>query len=198
MPKKKSIKLSVANFLREVGQVTNYLVHIQSTPDLKDSDKTRCHDYAIIWLYRSFENLMLDSLSGAINNDTSTLSTSTGFAFPKHLSIEVCQFLITGRGYFDFKGRDGLIKKAREYVPENHYLIIALKKPKYKTALEQLVVLRNLAAHNSDQAKQSALKALNLKRLSSAGSWLKVGERFGTITGLLVALAGEIEVAAPY
>ena len=141
---------------------------------------------------------MLDSLSGAINNDTSTLSASAGFAFPKHLSIEVCQFLVTGRGYFDFRGREGLIKKVREYVPETHYLVVALKKPKYKTALEQLVVLRNLAAHSSDQAKQSALKALNLQRLSSAGSWLKVGERFGTITGLLVALGNEIEAAAPY
>ncbi len=198
MPKKKSIKRSVANFLRNVGQVTNYLVRIRSTHDLKDSDKTRCHDYAIIWLYRAFENLMLDSLSGAINNDTSTLSASTGFAFPKHLSIEVCQFLVTGCGYFDFKGRSGLIKKVREYVPETHYLVIALKKAKYKTALEQLVVLRNLAAHNSDQAKQSALNELHLQRLSSASSWLKVGERFGTITGLLVALADEIEASAPY
>jgi hypothetical protein len=198
MPKKKSIKLSVDNFFRELGQVTNYLVRIRSTSDLKDSDKTRCHDYAIIWLYRAFENLMLDSLSGAINNDTSALSASAGFAFPKHLSIEVCQFLVRGRGYFDFRGREGLIKKVREYVPETHYLVIALKKAKYKVALEQLVVLRNLAAHNSDQSKQSALKALNLKRLSSAGSWLKVGERFGTIAGLLAALAGEIEAAAPY
>lgn len=198
MPKKKSIKLSVANFLREVGQITNYLVRIQSTSDLKGSDKTRCHDYAVIWLYRAFENLMLDSLSGAINNDTSTLSTSAGFSLPKHLSIEVCQFLVTGRGYFDFRGREGLIKKVREYVPETHYLVIALKKAKYKTALEQLIALRNLAAHGSDQSKRSALKVLNLTRLSSAGSWLKVGERFGTITGLLVALAGEIEAAAPY
>ena len=198
MPKKKSIKLSVANFLREVGQITNYLARIRSTPDLKDSDKTCCHDYAVIWLYRSFENLMLDSLSGAINNDTTTLSASAGFAFPKHLSIEVCQFLVTGRGYFDFRGRVGLIKKVRECVPETHYLVIALKKAKYKAALEQLVVLRNLAAHNSDQAKQSALKALNLKRLSSAGSWLKVGERFGAIAGPLVELGSEIEAAAPY
>lgn len=198
MPKKKSIKLSVANFLREVGQITNYLVRIRSTSDLKESDKTRCHDYAIIWLYRAFENLMLDSLSGAINNDTSTLSASTGFTFPKHLSIEVCQFLVTGRGYFDFRGRDGLIKRVREYVPETHYLVVALKKAAHKTALEQLVVLRNLAAHNSDQAKSAALKALSLKRLSSAGSWLKVGDRFGTITGSLVVLAGEIEAAAPY
>ncbi len=198
MPKKKRIKLSVAYFLREVGQITNYLVRIQSTSDLKDSDKTRCHDYAVIWLYRAFENLMLDSLSGAINNDTSTLSASAGFLLPKHLSIEVYQFLFTGRGYFDFRGRDGLIKKVREYVPETHYLAITLKKTKYKSALEQLIALRNLAAHGSDQARQSALKVLNLTRLSSAGSWLKVGNRFGTITGLLVALASEIEAAAPY
>ena len=72
---------------------------------------------------------MLDTLVGALNNDTSTLSTRTGFSFPKHLTDEVCRFLVTGRGYFDFKGRDGLIKTLKQYLPDDHYLVEVVSKP---------------------------------------------------------------------
>ena len=47
------------------------------------------YSYAIIRLYREFESLVLDALVGAINNDTTTVSTTTGVKFPKHLSTEV-------------------------------------------------------------------------------------------------------------
>jgi hypothetical protein len=88
-------------------------------------------------------------LIGAINNNTVTLATKTGFGFPKHLTDEVCEFLIVGNGYFEFKGRSGLISKLKEYVPDDHYLVKIAKKPKYKDTLDQLYSLRNFAAHES-------------------------------------------------
>ena len=62
-------------------------------------------------------------LKGAINNDTSTLSQTVNIEFPKSLSDAVCEFIVTGGGYFDFKGRDGLIKTLKDYVPSNHYIV---------------------------------------------------------------------------
>jgi len=47
------------------------------------------HEYAVIRLYREFESLILQGLVGAINNDTSTLSATSGVQFPKHLTDEV-------------------------------------------------------------------------------------------------------------
>ena len=57
-----------------------------------------------------FEQLMLFAIVCAINNDTKTISDSTGVEFPKHLTDEVCEYLVLGGRYFDFKGRDGLIR----------------------------------------------------------------------------------------
>jgi hypothetical protein len=107
MPKKKSIKGSANEFKAETDKILAFLT---APAGLGDEHVSWCHDLAIIRLYRAFESLMLDALVGALNNDASTLSTRTGFSFPKHLTNEVCRFLVTGRGYFDFKGRDGLIK----------------------------------------------------------------------------------------
>lgn len=106
--------------------------------------------------------------------------------------------LVVGSGYFDFRGRDGLIGTVKKFVPDDHYLPTAIKKRKYKTTLERLTGLRNFAAHASQQSKKSALEATGRERMSSAGAWLKVRKRLQSIANRLKELATEIEDGAPY
>lgn len=195
MPKKKSIKGSANKFKTETEKILAFLT---ASAGLGDKYFSWCHDLAIIRLYRAFESLMLDALVGALNNDTSTLSTRTGFSFPKHLTDEVCRFLVTGRGYFDFKGRDGLIKALKQYLPDDHYLVEIVSKPKYRSSLELLSAARNYAAHESQQSKSAFKKATGQDRVGVAGSWLKRQNRFQTIADRLKAMADEVRVEAPY
>lgn len=195
MPKKKSIKGSANKFKTETDKILAFLT---ASAGLGDEHVSWCHDLAIIRLYRAFESLMLDALVGALNNDTSTLSTRTGFSFPKHLTDEVCRFLVTGRGYFDFKGRDGLIKTLKQYLPDAHYLIAIVSKPAYRDSLERLTAARNYAAHESQQSKAAFKKATGQNRVGAAGSWLKRQTRFSEIANKLKAMADEIHAAAPY
>lgn len=141
---------------------------------------------------------MLDALVGALNNDTSTISKKTGFSFPKHLTDEVCRYLIIGNGFFDFKGRSGLIKKLKQYLPDDHYLVQAVSKPAYQDALDKLSSARNYAAHESQQSKDAFRKATAQERVGTAGSWLKCGNRFNQIAERLKQLAMEIHDEAPY
>lgn len=195
MPKKKSIKGSANEFKAETDKILAFLT---ASTGLGDEHVSWCHDLAIIRLYRAFESLMLDTLVGALNNDTSTLSSRTGFSFPKHLTDEVCRFLVTGRGYFDFKGRDGLIKALKQYLPDAHYLIAVVSRPGYRSSLELLTSARNYAAHESQQSKSAFKKAADQDRVGAAGSWLKRQNRFQNIAGKLKAMADEIHAAAPY
>ena len=196
MPRKKSVKHSAQDFRIAADEITTFLTSVSNGQTAEHI--SWLHNYAIIRLYREFESLVLDALVGAINNDTATVSSTTGVEFPTHLSAEVCEFLITGTGYFDFKGRAGLIKTLKDFVPDAHYLVTTIKQPTYKDALEQLSALRNYAAHESDQSKRSALKAIGGKRIASSGAWLKRESRFQTIANRLKALATAIENAAPY
>ena len=118
--------------------------------------------------------------------------------FPKHLTDEVCEFLITGTGYFDFKGRSGLIKTLKSFVPETHYLVATIRKPVYKEALERLTSLRNFAAHESQVSKRAALEAIGGTNLSSSGAWLKRQKRFAGIARHLKAISTELNGHAPY
>lgn len=194
--RKKSIKYSTTAFNREVDKIINFLA--TATAGRTDEHITWMYNYAIIRLYKEFESLMLDVLVGAVNNDTSTLSATTDVVFPKHLTDEVCEFLITGTGYFDFKGRSGLIRTLKSFVPDAHYLVTTVKKTAYTSTLDKLSALRNFAAHESEVSKRAALEAIGAKRLSSSGAWLKKQNRFAEIANSLKALSTELHCLAPF
>jgi hypothetical protein len=195
MPKKKSIKLAADAFVDNVEEIQGFF---HGTEGLNEAYKEWCADYAIIRLYLEFEVLMLKTLVGAVNSDTQTISESTGIKFPKHLSEDVCKYVVVGTGYFDFKGRDGLLRTLRKFVPKTHYLYKIIKSSKYKNALEQLSALRNYAAHRSKQAKKAALLATGSAKIGSAGSWLRVGNRFDTLFSSFTDLSKKIKKQAPF
>lgn len=196
MPRKTSVKLASCSFRTAADSITTFISEV--SPSQSDEHISWLHNYAIIRLSREFEGLMLSTLIGAINNDTATLEETTGIEFPKHLTDEICEFLITGTGYFDFKGRSGLIKTIKSFVPDDHYLHTTIKKAAYRSALDRLSALRNFAAHESYPSKRAALEAIDGERISSSGAWLKRQERFDSLVTSLKALATEIENAAPF
>jgi hypothetical protein len=197
MARKKSGRKAAQRFRTAADDITAFASAAVSS-GLTAQQITWCHDLAVIRLYREFEQLMLEALVTAVNNDTSTISTTIGLAFPKHLTDEVCEYLIVGAGYFDFKGRDGLCAVIQKFVPNTHYLVTTVKKPAYKAPIERLSALRNYAAHGSASAKAAAMKATGAQRLASAGAWLKAGNRLQQIVDPLKVLASDIELAAPY
>lgn len=197
MPRKFSVSGTAKEFISEADLIVEYLEGICNT-SLSDEHISWCYDYAIIRLYREFEGLVLWALVGSINNDTSTIAAESGFEFPKHLTDEVCFYLVTGTGYFDFKGRSGLISTLKKYLPDNHYLITTTKTNKFKDHIDMLCALRNYAAHESPQSKRAALAAVGQHRMGSAGSWLKRQDRFSRLAEKLKELAQKIGDEAPY
>jgi len=110
----------------------------------------------------------------------------------------VCEYLVTGGGFFDFHGRDGLIRQVKCYVPDSHWLLTAVKKLAHKETLDRLVALRNFAAHESPASKRKALDAIGQRKVGTAGSWVKKQGRFSRLAAGLARLADDIEAAAPY
>jgi len=196
LPKKKSIKYAAQQFAVKAKASRAYVV--TASRDLSDDHASRVYEGAVISLYRDFENLVLEALVGAINNDTKTISSALGVEFPKHLTDDVCRYIITGPSYFDFKGREGLIRRTKQYVPVDHYLVGILKDPTYKAWLDRLCALRNHAAHASPQSRKAVLDSIGQLRIGSVGSWLKCQGRFSAMVDCLVRLAKDIEDKAPY
>ena len=194
--RKKSIKRAAEAFCQETDAIQAFLTTVAI--GRSKEHESWLYEYAIIRLYRGFEALIREALVGAINNSTATLSSRTGIQFPPHLSNEVCEFLVVGNGFFDFKGRDGLIGTLKQFVPDTHYLVGVAKSAKYRTSLERLAAFRNLAAHESTVSRTRAKAAITQERMGSAGSWLKRQGRFTSIADSLKDLALELKDKAPY
>src|SRR6266581_6104041 len=131
VPRKKSGKKAAQKFRQALARIEAFTREIDSS-NLSDQAVSWAYEAALIKTAVAFEQLMLDCIVAAINNDTATISARTGIGFPKHLTDEVCEYLVTGGGFFDFKGRDGLIKTIKGYVPDNHWLLEAVKQAQHK------------------------------------------------------------------
>lgn len=88
------------------------------------------YEAALIKTAVAIETLMLDCLVSAINDDTSTSGEANGVAFPRHRNDELCEYLVTGGGYFDFKGgQSGLVRVIKKLVGTEDYLYRVVKGP---------------------------------------------------------------------
>jgi hypothetical protein len=197
MSRKISVKRASLRFIKELEAIEEFL-EIPAISSLSAEHRAWCYDYAIIRTYRGFEEVILKTIIAAINNSPATISHATGISFPRHLSQDVCRYLVLGNGYFDFKGRDGLIGKLRRYLPENHFLVRSVKDETLKQSLERLSSLRNLAAHDSIQAKRAALKSTGQQRLKSTGHWLLKHRRCFKITNDMKLFAADLWRSAPF
>lgn len=201
MPRKTSGKAVAASFLKSLDRLDEYVDEVEAS-GLGDQAKTWAYEAALIKLYVAFEKLMLRGLVACINNRTeATISTKTGIKFPKHLSDPVCEYLIIGDGYFDFRGYSGLIRVLKTYLPDSHWLIATVKDSLGHEVVDRLVALRNYAAHESEKSKATVKQAVgNSKMASSAGAWLKreKGRRIKRMTADLRELGVAIDGRAPY
>jgi hypothetical protein len=197
MPRKKSAKTAAKRFIDQTTALIGFAQSVDAS-DLSARGRTWAYEAGLIKLAVAFETLMLEALVCATNNDTGQMSATLGVWFPKRLTDEVCEYIVTGGRYFDFKGRDGLLGTIKGFVGDEHYLYVLVKHHRYKSTLEQLIALRNFAAHESSSSKRAALTALGRAYLSSAGSHLKTQDRFTSLAQSLATLAGEIETVAPY
>lgn len=199
MPKKKSIETSARKYIEELEKVEQFL---DIEKDFRLSEKEYAewiYELGLIKVYRAFEGLMLECLVGALNNDTNLLSSHTGISFPKDLSKAVCEYLVVGSGYFNFRGgRDGLLKELQKFLPADHYLVDIVKNKVDKDILDRLVAFRNYAVHSSEVAKNKAKKIAQVRKISEAGKWMRTQGRLKEIISKLKELANNIKDAAPY
>ena len=196
MSRKKGVKREATKFIARADALILFVESVNGS-GLSAQDATWAVEGALIKLAAGFEQLMLHSLVGAVNNDTSSLTAITGVTFPRHMTDEVCEYLVTGGRYFDFRGRDGLIKTLRQYLLTTHYLVQDVSNPARKQSLDRVIALRNFAAHESVESGRMA-RAATGTRMSAAGAWLKRQGRFRVLALDLRQLAVAINSHAPY
>ena len=195
--KKIDIAGKVEAFEKSKADIDSFLVSTKTgKTKLGHEHVCWCYEYAIIRLYCAFEQLMLDTLTAVLNKNPKTFEDKTGIKL-KAIQNDLAEYIIVGNGYFDFKGRDGLIKIVKSYVADGHWLIKIVTDDHYKDSLEQLSAFRNYAAHSGNAAKFRARKVTGKGKIAKCGKWLSTKDkgktRYQIIAENLSGLANEIK-----
>ncbi len=156
------------------------------------------YDYAVIKVFKDFEELLLSTIVGLINNEAPYIASSTGHNGTKSVRKKEAETLFIGNRYFSFNGQNGLLKQIKRFFPPNHWFINILSDTKYKSTFDILIPLRNFAAHSSKIAKKNAMTAVGIQQLGSSGAWLKVGSRFQNIIDDLKDISTRIKANAKF
>ncbi|MEU8835185.1 hypothetical protein [Streptomyces sp900116325] len=197
MARKKSSRLAAEQFIEASNRIWDFTQECVSA-GLGKQAVTWAYEMALIKIALEFEKLMLGFLVAAVNRDSSTFSAAKGVDFPPHMNQAVCEYLITGGGFFDVKDRGHLLGHIKKCVGADHPLYAAVAQAKYRSSLDLLMPLRNFAAHESPQSKKAAKAAAANSRMSSAGAHIKIGSRLWDLMADLERLANDIADAAPY
>lgn len=173
MPRTMSVLLAASAFLSETREILQSVSRSRAVAvrsGLGGSFEKSFYDYGIIRLHAAFESFVLKALVGVINQRPNALTGKTGVSFPLNMWKAACEFLVTGGGYFDIRGRDGLIRTLKQLLLDDHYLVEIAADQDYREAIERLWALRDLAAHKSACSKAAALRAVQAKNMPSAGA----------------------------
>lgn len=188
-----NIQTVSGEFSSSIREITSYTERCNQVFADEKKYLSYCYENAIIMLYKAFEQFVLRSMIACLNHDHSYFQEKHGIKLGKHINDDICEFLITKGGFFDFRGKSGLYKVLNEMIGADHTIATTFKKAEYKDTIDQLCTIRNYAAHNSYQSKQAVLKTFNLQRISSAGSFLKQQHRFENIANRLLELAEDVK-----
>jgi hypothetical protein len=176
--RKKSAEVSLTGLQKQISEIRTFLVDAEASA-MPIRSLSRCYDQAVIWCYRAFEEFVLDVLVGQINRSPANLYASVGVSFGKNPTAAQCEYLLVGDRYFDFRGHSGLVDVVKKASGRGSAIENAVKVTKHRQCFEILTGLRNYAAHQSDQSKNAALRAMkhwepDRKNLGSGGIWLRV------------------------
>ena len=180
-------------FIRNMNEIEGYINRCKTVFSGEDKYLSFCYENAIIMLYKAFEKFILRTMISCLNHDHSHFEEKYGIKLGNHINDDVCEFLITKGGYFDFKGRGGLNKILNATIGSNHNVGKTIKNNKYGKTIDQLCSVRNYAAHNSTQAKKTVMEVYGLERISSPGSFLKKQNRFSALIAGLTELANDVK-----
>jgi hypothetical protein len=197
MVRKVSVKKVGRDFQAECTDIERVLQGAK-TANLGAAFMSSIYDYAIIRLHAAFESFIFRALVGVMNNNTRSVSAATGVFFPRHLTGDVCEYLVTRGRYFDARGRSHLIDVLQGFLPPTVYLVQVVRDSRFQDSLDKLWALRNFAAHRSGKAKRAALQVASAQNMSSAGAWLKNHGRYDAIVRDLTQLSNEVITGAPY
>jgi hypothetical protein len=139
-------------------------------------DKTEILESSIIRICALWEAFVEDELIDCLNLDSSKFSEYLKLDLPKHLSRSLCEAILIGSRYLDFKSVGDIKGFANKVLPDDVNPFRLIKTNPTAKRIDEVYVMRNYLSHYSSKAKralrQMYKKSYNLERFREPGDFL--------------------------
>jgi hypothetical protein len=124
------------------------------------------------------ETLLIDCL----NKDSSALAKYTGIPLDKHMKRPVCEAIVSGLHYFDFRNVGSLTHRSKQILARRHNPFLAIPKDAAHR-IDEFFIFRNYLSHYSSAARRSVMhvyqRSYGRKRFMEPGAFLYAAQRRG-------------------
>ena len=155
--KKPQIRYIFDTYFVHIYRYTDLLGRIRNSKELNLLNKREIHEAYVINILVAWEVFVEELFVYCLKQDTSRYAQSRGLILPRKVSADLAKSMISGIGYFDFKGTSHIKKIAiGNLAPRNNVFSVM---PKHDCGLiDMFVSMRNYIAHRSRNARRSLEK----------------------------------------
>jgi hypothetical protein len=160
-----------STFLTEVLDSNTLVTHAAERHEILDTSVLRL---SALW-----EMLVHRDLVSCVNRDSSALAKSLGLRLPKHLSRDLCEGVLFGTRYLDFRSVRELQQFAKRHLTTRANLFTHIP-PGASQHIDSFFIIRNLVSHYSSFAERSYVRMLKteygFERSRAPGDFLMARE----------------------
>ena len=175
--RKASVKVTFEHYFWWMDWYVEFLSKIYSAKrviGIRD-EKTEIFEAFVFKIHTTWEVFVEALLIDSLNRDTSQYAKYMNRPLPKHLSRNICEIMLLGLGYLDWKGATQLRAKTKNILVPEHNPFQKIPKTSIKK-IDQFYTIRNYLAHYSIVAGRSLSKMyknnFKMKNFSQPGEFL--------------------------
>jgi hypothetical protein len=191
----------MAEYIRFLNKVVAAKVVVKEANEKRELIEAFVLRIAAIWEVL-VESLLIDCL----NRDSSSLGKHLDLPLDKNLKRPVCEAIVSGLRYFDFRNVNSLKKETKNILVPRHNPFLAIPKDAERK-IDESFVIRNYLAHYSSMAKRSVMRVYRdgygMQNFREPGHFLyasrgKRGQiRLGDYVDAFLEAAAEMRKACP-
>jgi hypothetical protein len=157
--KKSSTDKSLDNFEWWMAEYIRFLNKVLAAKAVvkEDREKRELIEAFVLRIAAIWEVLVESLLIDCLNRDSSTLAKHLDLSLDKDLKRPVCEAIVSGLNYFDFRNFSSLKKETKKILVPRHNPFQAISKDAARK-IDEFFVIRNYLAHYSSMARRAVMR----------------------------------------
>lgn len=139
-------------------------------------DKLEIIESLVVRICAIWESFVEDEMIDCLNIDCSKCKEELQLKLPKHMSKDLCEAILVGTGYMNFRNVDDIRRLAKQTLPDNVNPFKLIRANPTAKRINEFYTMRNYLSHYSSKSRRALQKmywdSWRLKNFRQPGEFL--------------------------